>query len=426
MPVDWRNQGFNPNLLANRLEQIKRVDQATRQVTFRGFEAEEVVTVLHSALKDFAERIPETVQRKIVADAAFARALDGRITGPALLREIQNREDKYTQLPLERYVLSTSLSVRHFSSLTSTEISGHRITFNPLPNRFRHAYEEAKSRAEDQIVGPLPDHGPSWKRYIDVRISVWGRSQEEAAERAWDALDLLRGIWNYSLNFTRGMRSSGGRRKPVNRLVLGPLHSLHHPTGKLAEAGPWVDSDYAGPLRPYNLSKDWANLKPFADQVRSALAGGPYREELEGAVRRYVRALDRRDWNASFLQLWGVLETLTNTSRERYEVTVNRTLFLTRPDRRDFDRQILMHLIDYRNKTVHAGHETQAIETLLFQLKRYVERCLGFHLWFRPRFGSIPEVARFLDLPPEQEKLRESVQLLRRALSLQERLQSGA
>jgi hypothetical protein len=170
------------------------------------------------------------------------------------------------------------------------------------------------------------------------------------------------------------------------------------------------------------LRWDWPHLKPRTDQIRRAIAGSPYREELEGVVRRYVQALDQCGWNTSFLQLWGVLETLTDTSRDRYEVTVSRVLFLTRPDRRDFHRQILRHLMNYRNRTVHAGYETPAIEILLYQLKRYVEDCLAFHLWWRPRFGSIGEAARFLDLPPDPERLKERSRSSRRALRLQERL----
>ncbi len=68
--------------------------------------------------------------------------------------------------------------------------------------------------------------------YSPVRVSVRARSEHEAYEKATGALDLLRGIWNLRLN--SAARSSSGKRKPVNVLQLGPLHSLHEPNGELA------------------------------------------------------------------------------------------------------------------------------------------------------------------------------------------------
>jgi hypothetical protein len=72
-----------------------------------------------------------------------------------------------------------------------------------------------------------------------------------------------------------------------------------------------------------------------------------------------------------------------------------------------YHRQILRHLSRYRNRNVHAGHETAAVLTLLYQLKFYVERLLEFHLSADPSFGSVGEAARFLDPPRNRDALRE-------------------
>ena len=55
-------------------------------------------------------------------------------------------------------------------------------------------------------------------------------------------MDLLRGMWNLRLN--SAARSSSGKRKPVNVLQLGPLHSLHEPNGELATDRYWYDANY--------------------------------------------------------------------------------------------------------------------------------------------------------------------------------------
>lgn len=56
-----------------------------------------------------------------------------------------------------------------------------------------------------------------------------------------------------------------------------------------------------------------------------------------------------------------------------------------------FHRQVLKHLMTYRNRTIHTGYTTEDIETLLYQLKRYVDLALLFHIYSAPDFASIGE-----------------------------------
>ena len=57
-----------------------------------------------------------------------------------------------------------------------------------------------------------------------------------------------------------------------------------------------------------------------------------------------------------------------------YENTIRRAVFLYHKDERYYNGQILKHLMHYRNRVVYAGYETDEIELLLYQLKRFVER----------------------------------------------------
>jgi hypothetical protein len=130
----------------------------------------------------------------------------------------------------------------------------------------------------------------------------------------------------------------------------------------------------------------------------------PYRRDLETSIRMYARALDRRDWNTSFVRLWALLETLTATYHHR-EVT-RRVLPMVKDQHKDFHRQILRHLNGYRNRAVHTGHETGALEILLYQLKFYAKKLLEFHLSALPAFGSIQDAALFLDTATEDQVSR--------------------
>jgi hypothetical protein len=72
----------------------------------------------------------------------------------------------------------------------------------------------------------------------------------------------------------------------------------------------------------------------------------------------------------------------------------------------DFHRQILRHLYGYPNKTVHTGHETVALEVLLYQLKFHAKKLLEFHLSALPTFDSVEDAAPFLDTATEDQVSR--------------------
>jgi hypothetical protein len=340
------------------------------------------------------------------------------------MREISKRERACAIRPLSHYVLATDISVRRRWPVgeapalpARTEICGHRLTFGPyLPKTFRDARVEVIERGRSVIFGELPREHPHWDRYSAVRVAARARSPEQAADSALDALDLLRGIWNLYLNQGVPWRDSFGRRHPINNIVLGPIHSLHEPSGKLSTDTFWWAADYAGPRRPIRLTPRLEAVREFERTIRRYLSRSRYRQDIEASIRRYTRALDSPHWNAAFVQLWGLLEHLTDTSKMAYENTIRRALFLYHKDDRDYNRQILRHLMHYRNRVVHSGYETDEIELLLYQLKRYVERVLLYHVFATPAFPSRKDTAQFMQLPAELPELRRQIRMMQRAL----------
>jgi hypothetical protein len=285
-----------------------------------------------------------------------------------------------------------------------------------LPKHFLKGHKEVQERGRNIIFGELPRERPHWERYSAVRVSARARSVEQAAESTLDALDLLRGIWN--LYFNRGVpwRSSYGRRQPINTIVLGPIHSLHEPSGKLATDRFWWSADYAGPRKPIRLAPELERLRNFERLIRRYLSKSSYREDIEASIRRYTRTLDSPHWNAAFVQLWGLLEHLTDTSNMGYENTIRRALFLYHKDERNYNRQILRHLRHYRNRVVHSGYETDEIELLLYQLKRFVERVLLYHIFATPSFSRREDTAQFMQLPADLPELQRQIRMMQLAL----------
>jgi hypothetical protein len=424
---DGKGEEYNVGLLAKRLEEAKRVDRTTSRVSFEGFEIDNVITVLHSSV-NFERQLPEMEQRSIVWRSTFAVAEAGKITKDALIKEINKRERACALRPERKFVLTTSLSVRPPNSVPgqpkapeNTAISGRRITFGRLPRRFYQEHESVRLTATNVVFGDLPPWEPRSRAYLPVRVSVRAHSESEAVQSALDALNLLRGIWNLYFNRLTVLRSSSGRRQPVNKLVLGPVHSLHEPSGKQANMH-WYEANYVGPRGTFTIDsrRDWERLRIFERLIRRYLSRSEYREDIESAIRRYTKILDSRDWNSAFVQMWSLLEHLTCTLKANYDTTIRRALFLYQKDERDYQRQILRHLRQHRNRVVHGGYETDDSETLLYQLKNFVERVLFFHIFANPGFARLQDTAEFLSLPADLTALQRQMHLMRRALRFHE------
>lgn len=414
MCATWKKkpEEYDRGLLVDGLESLRTTD-ASGQVGFSAWEFLDYVSVLQSSI-DFSTKLPESERRRIVRVALRSLVQTGKLTAEKVIAEISKGENSFIESLPRRFILATSLSIRHFKSLGSRQIHGVRITFSPfLPRRFDRS--SLLRRALRQGVSEPP------REYTQVRISLKARSEFEAANLALDAFDLVRGIWNIALNYTLTGRMSGGvlsgKMEPVNQILPGPLHTLHLPSGTLATETYWYEPSVLNQQRftAIDLKSKWNRILKVENDTRRALTSIAYKANLEDALRAYTRALDLSDFNAAFLALWRVLEKLTLCEGD-YRAARRRVLFLINAQERTFHEQILRHLKDYRNRAVHAGEETEEIETLVFQLKSYVERLLFFHLHNNMGFSNMKETMEFLDLPPGTPTLKKKMKMIKGAI----------
>lgn len=412
MPAQPRD-GYDFNFIANALENIKRRNQPDGKVSIDDVATfTDLKTLIASAVK-VAENLPEPVRRKTIYDAVSEAIHERNITAQVLLDKIDKCVDNYYKKTEAKYDLVTSVSVSPHRRLRNATVAGCLIRFPARVDK-QHLQSRLKllEDAKHSVCGELP------RGYTNVKVRVLARSELEAWERGVDALDQLRATWNLALNRGSNLRISSGKRKPVNRFVLGPIHTLHTTSGELATENWWYQTEYQGPVPAYDPGDNKANsMFKFADFARRDLKKSLYREPLVFCLLRYVRALDTPDWEDSYLRLWGALEQLTNTGlQDNYKVTIRRASFIWKD--RKYAQQILTHLRDYRNKAVHAGTENQDIETYIYQLKRIVEALIEFHLRNRFKFETIAEAAEFMDLPDDGKELDRRLRIIKAAKSL--------
>lgn len=356
MCAAWNNNKIDLTILAKKLEEKRTNDPPNSFDASNGI-VSDIFSVIQLSLK-FEKEIPENERRIIVRKSIFAVAKKGVLTAKSIIGEVCKQENLYKQLPLKKYILATNLSLKFSDKLKRTKILNTTIVFSPrLPKAFDRE-SALKSAKRHKII----DQNESQWGITYVRVYVKARTEHEAFTGAIDALDFLRGIWNFYFNHSVGRRMSSGVKQPVNEIKLGQIHTLHLPTGKMATETYWYEFNNFSSAQMLSVEDNWNQLYKFEKTVRYKVTKHRYRSEITDAILKYTRALDHNDLNNAFLSLWTLLENLT-ASVASYDEAIRRTLFLFRD--REFHKQLLEHLRDYRNKTTHSGHLTDEIEALV-------------------------------------------------------------
>lgn len=395
---------FKPEVITNRLEKNKTID-ANGQVSIQGFEFSEYTSVLGSMIH-FNREIPEIERRKIINQSTFAAAVKV-LTPDRFLAEITKREKSYLAAPKTRFRLVTSISMQHPKVPLLLRFKEIELSFGWRQNKaITTARRTILDQTKDTVIGGLPSS------YESVSVLVSARTKNEAATLAQDQLDLVQGIWNFWKNRATFIRRSSGLRNPVNSIILGPIHTLHTPLGALATDSWWYESSYRGSVNVYKDGGRIDKMTAFTKLVRRLLQRIPYREIVESAIIRYSRALDSRDWNYAFLQLWSIIELLTGTTpNESHKITVKRAANTYKEDD-EYVTQSLIHLRTHRNNSVHTGEEIDNVEPLMYQAKNIVEHLIEFHLYHAGKFKKLVDVAEFLDSADSLDKLDDRIRKL--------------
>lgn len=384
-----------------------RVSAPGEPFSYTGDGFDLVISILESRV-EFAPEIPEIDRRALVHKAAIGAGTQATCEKGDLLRHLRQAESEYLSKPVADYVLAASVAIRPFRALHAVKIYGSRIVFGrTLPAAFDRS--PIQSQLDEYIDGTPRD-------IASVRVGISARTYVAALDQALERLDLLRSFWNFALN-TRTIWRVSASDQPVNEVLLGPVFTIHTPDGALASTQFWRERQ---PLKAdwvYNLQKDWPNVARSAVAGRRRLRRIEYARELEAVFIRYTRALDYAEYDVSFNRLWAVLEHLTGSVGD-YKLLIKRALFLYSSEDQNFARQLLQHLRDVRNGSVHKDHQRTAIETYLYQLKRVVERALRFHFHAGPRFSSLSQAAEILSLPTGASALQRRIDDHQFALSL--------
>ncbi len=413
--LKWTNQGTSDLVLdrVNNLLGVNEQGEVTLGWVPRIFDsAAEILASCITFSPELSESRRVAITRRALIDAKKA----GDFSPNGILDRAAQKQTDFLKSPILPYVLVTSVSIEYREYLASVTIPGATISFlDRRPSKFVLPMNQGRA-----VEHKLPFH------QTHVTVEVTARDPLEAADLAFSHLTLLRGIWNLLLNRRTEMRISfggGHGGHPVNQIVPGPLHSIHHPDGKLALNDRWWVSPDLEQVRPVSLSQAYEHLKKHERTVRNRLrsAIGP---ELTRLLTLYCGACDEPQLGSSYLSLWAVLEQITGTAKASYEDLLRRASFFSIDPL--FDRAMLEYLRNQRNGMVHHGSSIDDPERIVYQLKHYVEYGLMFLLRNARRFRTVDEFRQLMDLPPDTELLRARLKLHRWAHSMHTKWRKAA
>ena len=319
------------------------------------------------------------------------------------LREADPIVAAFFRQPSFDRIMVTSISLGNLP-LKTIKVGDYRIS--PLTARLpKFPYPDVlTSGGHDSAFG---DHLRATK-YRHVAVTTKGRSANEALSRALTALNVLRGVWTlYGTAGSWRYYLGTPQAQRIGTFHAGPIYTLHYPDGKLTPDNMyWHDGPNPREQSLFEDSKLWQGIEKRRGLALRRLDRLPYKQDLISLLNRYVGALDQLDPNVAFLQMWGILERITNSIGKDYEKVIDRVLWVFAPEDRPSHREFLDALRFRRNQFVHSGNSTHEADQVAYLVKSYLDPHL-LRLISNPfRVENLTEYAEYLALPFEKEKLQ--------------------
>lgn len=406
MRVKWKNnKALNPKLILERISAgIKKMPDGSL-----GFDVDVLeLEVLLFTMLDFAEDYSNHNALYLLKRAVRACAEEGELSKEKFLQAINDEVRGHLGTREKLFVLSTSVSMTGGFPVNPVVLGGAKVEC--YPQGFPVEYNGRNTfLANWKYKDPpfSPDH-------CAVLVSVKSKHWLDAAEQALDALDLVRGIFCFIYN-AEAQFSLSFKARIENKISLGGMHCIHNGDGTLARDKQfWFEQKYEK-APSFAISDEQREIGASRfNEIVDHLSRHEDERLIKKSLIRYVRAIDNYDKNTSVMHLWSVLESLAGKGGYAADSIVRRCSFINGD--RVFHQQVLEHLREYRNSSVHTGMYLESPDWHCFQLQRYFRRLVHFYLADVDTFNTIDEANRFLDLADSKEKLLSEIEIRQKAL----------
>lgn len=317
-----------------------------------------------------------------------------------LLRHIDVLAASHLREAEKLYFVVTSISTNGFPA---RRIRVEGCEFVPLKSRQAGRYATTLQDLKIHSAPKLKEHFQNSK-YQAIRISTAGRTPQAAVNRAIGAANYLRGVWNLLGGNAWGW-SIGPHSSPIGVVHLGPLHTLHDTEGRLlSDESFWYEPGYIQDYRLFKPRKGWQEFEQVRRRWMRYIERLDCKSDVKDLFVRYALAMDESSHDLAFLQIWQLIEKITDTVGGKYEETIRRASWIF--DDNLFVKDILAALRTRRNMYVHGGASGADMEQVTYMAKGIIDPHLRNLVMNPYKVSSVAEYGRVLSLSRSKSKLQ--------------------
>ena len=403
MCAKWISKSSDPGPIISKLNECRK--QKSNKVSYQGLGFLFLRSALVTKIR-FHKDLPKHQRDAILSRAISEPTPNGKISTNELINEISKKEHEYLRKKMVTYYLLTSISINGSMPFRKISYDGSELILQFPLEQFDH--RRNRGDAVPRHYGSYPEE------YKPVLIKICSRTEYDAGIDGLKFLDLVRGFWNLYYNEKQIFRITSGRHEAVNRIRLGPIHTVHNLDGSRVSKVYWYEPSYVTPGKRADVAQNAERIRIRTRRDLRTLRASLLREATIEGLIRYNRALDHWNWQAAFVELWSTLEYLTDTDGQSYKDTAKRAASIY--SNYEYALEIAKHFRDLRNRAIHSAEPLEDAEEVIYELKTYAEQFLRLYLGNPLKFRSKSELGEFLDLPRNDEILRRRIRLSQTAI----------
>ena len=347
----------------------------------------------------FNEEVPFPLRENFISEAIAKAGAQGEPIAKKISDFIRHQEKEYLSQDSSFYTLASKITLVGLESTRTFSTGNATIKIRKdLPRKIAKHYDF------DQAKSASPDHEGA--DFAWVLVEVKERCIYSAAATALKELDYWIALLNITLNHNLS-RESFGRPEPINRLRKHHYHSLHLPSGEKATRDYWYEVRH--PSNGNVLFYDDSLKDLFAHQrkLHKLIIKCGQKNFFSKIFSRYCDALETNDLNKSFLELWGVLEAITQTKNSSYETTIQRAKFIYAENSMEMVDLKLRVLREKRNMVIHDGEGILDGERFIFILLAIIHENIRIQMAFYNKGYTPSDYLRLVELPALKNDARQ-------------------
>ncbi|MGI9376933.1 MAG: hypothetical protein ACR2PC_12670 [Tsuneonella suprasediminis] len=387
--ISWIKGSYPASLLQRLNEGTER--NGNGSISFTASDHSELFELLAHQVS-----FPADINYRDASNISYRAFLDlrkeGEVDQKSLMSLIAKRVKVWRSRPIKSYTMWTKIRLSQMGLTKSSyyKFDGVRLRIVASLPKWLKIDTYFVSGIGDVYPNLLPNFGYAI-------LSIGARSENEASEKLFSALDKFYAVVNTSWRFNELWVS----HRPSGVLLHGPNYFFFEGRKFLGKNQVWWNQDFD--------EKEWVSFPRSAQDFRlksdlfrrvlSRLDVHPLRQILERAFVLVSEGMMSSCLSFRLMRFWTAAEVLytEESSRTPYDQLIDRMIFTEMDEQADVERLKLKRASELRNQYVHRGITDKEDSALIQNLRETILRFAYYILFNGEDFSNHAELLHMLD-----------------------------